>query len=87
MTKKEKEIQRALGTLNIPDLTPIDLRKVDRNTNTHPDLKKDEIYLVYLDGEHQIGYVDSDIGEFCVGVYTKRIEECAAIWHIEKINI
>jgi len=44
MTEKEKAVQRALGTLNIPDLTPIDLRKVDRNTNTHPDLKKKRRY-------------------------------------------
>lgn len=45
MRKEEQNIQRALGTLNIPVLTPIDLTKITPEGH-HPDLEEDKQYIL-----------------------------------------
>lgn len=84
MTNKEERI--ALGTLDIPKFIPIDLCKVNKSDNTHPDLKVEEEYLVRAYGEYKIGFVDSDDGTFCVNTYEQRIDDCDAIWLIKGTN-
>ena len=85
MSDKEKRIQIALGTLDIPELIPIDLNKLPTdNNNTHPDIKEDEQYLVRIEGEYRIGYIDSDCKEFCTGPYAQFIYDCEAIWLIKE---
>ncbi len=83
MTDKEKQIQIALGTLDIPELIPIDLHKVNKD-NTHPDLKEEEGYLVHVYGVYRIGFIESDDGTFCVGNYEQCINDCDAIWLIKE---
>ncbi|KKN25637.1 hypothetical protein LCGC14_0882650 [marine sediment metagenome] len=85
MNDKEKRVQIALGTLDIPECIPIDLRKTNKNDNTHPDLKEEEQYLIYVDGEYQVGFIDPDNNDiFCAGSYEHNISECDAIWLIKK---
>lgn len=86
MSDKEKQIQIALGTLDIPELIPIDLNKIDGNNNTHPDIEEDEQYLVRIEGEYRVGYIeyiDGDCKEFCIGSYAQFIYDCEAIWLIK----
>ncbi len=83
ISDKEKSVQIALGTWNTPDLIVIDLRKTNKNNNTHPDMKVDEAYLIYAEFEFKIGWIDSDTGLFCSGSYEQTIDECAAIWLIK----
>ena len=83
MSDKEKKVQIALGTLDIPELIPIDLNKVDKNNNTHPDIKEGEECLVRIDGVYEIGYIDCDNKEFSIGPYAQLIYDCDAIWLIK----
>lgn len=84
MSDKEKRIQVALGLLDIPKLVPIELHKVNKTDNTHPDLKEEEDYLVRVDGQYRTGFVDPDGGGiFCVGQYEQCIDDCSAIWLIK----
>ncbi|KKK88319.1 hypothetical protein LCGC14_2744370 [marine sediment metagenome] len=85
MSEKEKAIQVALGTLDIPELVPIDLNKPHGDFD-HPDLKEGEDYLVHYWGEYQLGNIDSDTREFCVGAYLRRVNECDSIWFIKGRN-
>jgi len=82
MSEKEKAIQVALGTLNIPRLVPINLNKPHGDYD-HPDIKEEEFYLVYSQGEYKLGYANPDFGKFCAGVYTHLIDECDSIWLIK----
>ena len=84
MSDKEKKIQIALGTLDIPELIPIDLNKVDKNNNTHLDIKEGGQYLVRIDGEYLIGYIDPDCKEFYTDTCLQPMDECASIWLIKE---
>ena len=83
MTEKEKQVQIAIGTINIPELIPIDLHKVDANGN-HPDIKAndDQFYLVWYNGEYGIGYMDDE--GFCVDNFIQELQECEGIWLIKE---
>ena len=83
LSKKEKNIQIALGTLNIPELVPIDLSKINKTTNTHPDLETDEFYLVLVDGCFHGGFLDLD-DVFTVNHFRQNLTECKGIWLIKE---
>ena len=83
MSDKEKKVQIALGTLDIPELIPINLNKVDENNNTHPDIKEGRQYLIHICGEYLIGYIDPDSHTFCVGCYEHDMDDCDTIWLIK----
>ena len=83
MSNKEKQVQIALGTLDIPELIPINLSKVNIS-NSHPDIVENKQYLVHIDGEYLIGYIDCDNGEFCIGPYAQAINDCDNIWAIKE---
>ena len=83
MDQKEIDAQVALGTLDIPELIPIDLSKVDKDNNTHPDIKEDKQYLVRIERVYLIGYIDPYNLEFYTDTCVENIGSCEAIWLIK----